>query len=158
MPLDMTLDLGSEAPGFTLQNTEGKKVSLGDFSGKRVLLLFFPVAFSGTCTEELCRTRDNMKLFESLDAEVIALSVDSFFALREFKKANNLNFTLLSDFNKKVSQDYDVLYEDFYGMKGVSKRSAFVVDTQGRIRYAEVLEDADQLPDFNAIQQVLQEL
>jgi len=154
----MSLDLGSEAPGFTLQNTEGKKVSLGDFSGKRVLLLFFPVAFSGTCTEELCRTRDNMKLFESLDAEVIALSVDSFFALREFKKANNLNFTLLSDFNKKVSQDYDVLYEDFYGMKGVSKRSAFVVDTQGRIRYAEVLEDADQLPDFNAIQQVLQEL
>lgn len=154
----MALPTGSKAPGFTLQNTRGREVSLGEFKGKNVVLLFFPLAFSSTCTEELCQTRDNMKLFESLAAEVVAISVDSFFTLKELKKAKNLNFTLLSDFNRKVSEKYDTLYEDFYGMKRVSKRSAYIIDRQGTIRYAEVLEDADELPKFNTIRKVLQEL
>lgn len=155
----MSAETGERAHNFNLQNTQGEKIALSSFFGeKSIVLLFFPVAFSSTCTEELCTTRDNMKLYHSLGAEVIGISVDSFFALREFKKANNLNFLLLSDFNKKVSQDYGVLYDDFYGMKEVAKRAAFVIDKQGVIRYKEVLEDADHLPDFEKIQSVLSEI
>ena len=154
-----TVDTETKAPEFTLQNTDGKEVSLSDFRGDHnVVLLFCPLAFSSTCTEELCTTRDNMKLYESMDARVIGISVDSFFALKEFKKAQNLNFTLLSDFNKEVSSDYGVLYDDFFGMKGVSKRASFVIDREGMVRFREVLEDAGKLPDFKAIQRVLDEL
>ena len=154
-----TVDTETKAPEFTLQNTDGKEVSLSDFRGDHnVVILFFPLAFSSTCTEELCTTRDNMKLYESMDARVIGISVDSFFALKEFKKAQNLNFTLLSDFNKEVSSDYGVLYDDFFGMKGVSKRASFVIDREGMVRFREVLEDAGKLPDFKAIQRVLDEL
>lgn len=155
----MSVNLDSKAPDFTLQNTEGDKISLSDFENrKNVVLLFFPLAFSSTCTHELCTTRDNMKLYNSMDAEVIAISVDSFFTLKEYKKLQNLNFTLLSDFNKKVSSDYGALYDDYFGMKGVSKRATFVIDKQGTIKHREVLEDSGQLPDFNAIQNTLSNL
>lgn len=152
----MSSNLDSKAPEFTLQNTKGDKVSLSEYKNrKNVVLLFFPLAFSSVCTKELCTTRDNMKLYSSMDAKVIAISVDSFFVLKEFKKSNNLNFTLLSDFNKEVSAEYDVLYDDYFGMKGVSKRAAFVIDKQGSIKHREVLEDSGQLPDFKAIQDTL---
>lgn len=152
----MSANLDSKAPNFTLQNTEGDKISLSDFNGrKNVVLLFFPLAFSSTCTEELCSTRDNMKLYNAMDAEVIGISIDSFFTLKAFKKAENLNFTLLSDFNKEVSKKYDVLYEDYFGMKGVSKRASFVIDKEGTIRHREVLEDSGQLPNFKKIQEIL---
>ena len=153
----MTLNTGDKAPEFTLNNTEGEAVTLQDLknSGGDTLLLFFPLAFSGVCTEEVCTLRDNMKLYNSLNATVAGISVDSFFTLKEFKKANNLNFPLLSDFNKVVSTNYGVLYEDFFGMKGVSKRSAFIVNGNGLITYAEVLDDSGKQPDFKAIQNIL---
>jgi peroxiredoxin len=154
----MTAKVDAKAPDFTLQNTEGKKVSLSDFQNKNVVLLFFPLAFSSTCTEELCTTRDNMKLYESMDAEVIGISIDSFFTLRAFKEAQNLNFTLLSDFNKKTAADYNVLYDDYYGMQGVTKRASLVIDKEGTIRYREVLEDSGKLPDFKALQKTLSKL
>ncbi|HET6527604.1 MAG TPA: peroxiredoxin [Balneolaceae bacterium] len=155
----MPLNLNTKAPDFTLKNTEGKDISLSDFKGeKNVVLLFFPLAFSSTCTEELCTTRDNMKLYNSADAEVIAISVDSFFTLKAFKKSQNYNFTLLSDFNKAVSANYGSLYKEFYGMKGVSKRAAFVIDKEGIIRHQEVLEDAGNIPDFKATQNMLSEI
>lgn len=154
----MALKKGSKAPQFSLQDTEGTEVSLSDFKGGRLVLLFFPLAFSRTCTKELCLTRDNMKLYEGLNAKILAISVDSFFVLREFKRTQNLNFPLLSDFNKETSAQYETLYNDFYGMKGVSKRSAYVIDKEGAIRYAEVLENADDLPDFDAIRKVLEDL
>ena len=155
----MTSLIDSMAPDFTLQNTKGEHVTLSDFQGDtNIVLLFFPVAFSGKCTEEMCKTRDNMKLYNSLDAKVFGISVDSFFCLREFKKRENLNFTLLSDFNKEVSAKYNVLYDDFYGMKGVSKRASFVIDKEGTIKFQEILEDASELPDFKGIQQTLSEL
>lgn len=155
----MAANLDSKAPDFTLQNTKGNEISLSDYKGKyNVVLLFFPLAFSDTCTKELCSTRDNMKLYNSMGAEVIGISVDSFFTLKEFKKRENFNFTLLSDFNKKVSSKYGVLYEDYYGMKGVAKRSVFVIDKQGTIRYREVLQDSSKLPDFKGIQKSLSEL
>ena len=152
----MGISKGDFVKNFTLQNSNGEQESLTDLTknGKAVLL-FFPLAFSSTCTEELCVTRDNMKLFNSLNATVAAISVDSFFVLKEFKKANNLNFTLLSDFNREVSKKFDIIYDDFYGLKGVPKRAAFVIDENQNVEYAEVLEDASNLPDFKAIQKVL---
>lgn len=151
----MVPELDSKAPNFTLQDTSGDEVSLFDYRGKKIVLLFFPLAFSGTCTEELCTTRDNMKVYESSNAKVMGISVDSFFSLKEFKQAENLNFTLLSDFNREVSARYDVLCNDFFGMKGVAKRATFVIDGEGVVKHREVLEDADKLPNFKAIQKTL---
>lgn len=155
----MSVSINEIAPDFKLQNTNKDFVQLSDFKGQRnVLVLFYPLAFSGTCTTELCSTRDNLKIYESFNAEVLGVSIDSFFVQKAFKDSQNLNFILLSDFNKTASESYGILYEDFFGMKGVSKRSAFVVDKQGLIKYAEVLDDASQIPNFNAIQEVLAEL
>lgn len=152
----MSVKQGDKVENFILKNSEGKDVSLADLiKNKKTLLLFIPLAFSGVCTEEVCKTRDNMKMYNSLNVNVVGISVDSFFTLREFKKQNNLNFDLLSDFNKEVSDKFGVLYDEFYGLRGVSKRAAFIVNSDRRVEYAEVLEDADQLPDFKKIITVL---
>ena len=151
----MPVNLGAKAPDFILQDTEGHKTSLSDFKGKNIVLLFFPLAFSSVCTEELCKTRDNLKFYESTNAKVIGISVDSFFTLKEFKKLQNLNFTLLSDFNKETSSDYEVLYQDYFGMKGVSKRSVFVINKEGIVKHKEILENSGELPNFKALQHTL---
>lgn len=148
--------IGHAAPDFTLFSDEKKEVKLSDFKGKNVLLLFFPQAFTGVCTAELCEMRDNMKKYEHLNAQVLAISVDSVFTLEKFKALERYNFPLLSDFNKSVSEAYDALYPDFaFGMKGVSKRAAFLIDKNGVVEYAEVLENARNLPNFAAIQEKL---
>lgn len=153
------IQIGTPAPDFTLYDSEKKKVSLSDYKGRNVLLLFFPQAFTGTCTKELCSTRDNIALYNQADAQVLAISVDSVFTLARYKEDQQLNFPLLSDFNKEISTTYGTLYDTFvFDMKGVSKRSAFVVDKEGMIRYAEVLETASDLPNFEAIQKTLKEL
>ena len=155
----MIISKGDQAPSFTLRASDKSEVSLADFEGKNVVLLFFPLAFTGVCTAELCSVRDNMSKYESLDAEILAISVDTLFTLEKFKAQENYNFTLLSDFNKDVSRAYGALYEEFVlGMKGVSKRSAFVVDKNGVIRYAEVLDDASQQPNFASIIETLDSL
>ena len=137
----MSITLGQQAPNFTLRDTEKNEVSL---------------AFTGVCTTELCSLRDSIAIYNQLNAEVIGISVDSLFTLDKFKKEQSLNFTLLSDFNKEVSTAYGCLYENFVlDMKGVSKRSAFVIDAQGAVQYAEVLESAGDLPNFEAIQACL---
>ncbi len=153
------LSIGDKAPDFSLYSTEKKEVALADFKGKNLVILFFPLAFTGVCTEELCQVRDNYTKYESLDAEVIGISVDSLFALEHFKSAQNYNFPLLSDFNKEASRSYGSIYDQFVlGMKGVSKRSAFVVNKSGVIKYIEVLEDAGKQPNFEAINNALQQL
>jgi len=156
----MALPIKSKAPDFELQNTDGKKRSLGDAlqENKNVLLLFFPLAFTEVCTKELCQVRDNLKIYESLDAVIFGISVDSFFTLKEFKRTQNLNFQLLSDFNKEVSKKYEALYKDFFGMNGVSKRAAYLIDKDGIIQYAEVLEDAAEIPDFSKIVKHLEKM
>lgn len=154
----MSLQIGSKAPNFALKDTDGNEVSLESMRGSNVVVLFFPLAFTGVCTKELCMIRDTMKEYETLDANVVAISVDSFFTLNEFKKRENYNFPLLSDFNKEASTAYGALYEDFFGYNGVSKRSAFVVDKEGVIRYAEVLDVAKELPNFDAVKQTLASL
>ncbi|MEY4291819.1 MAG: hypothetical protein RIQ61_196 [Bacteroidota bacterium] len=152
----MSITLGQQAPNFTLRDTEKNEVSLSQYAGKKVVLVFFPLAFTGVCTTELCSLRDSIATYNQLNAEVIGISVDSLFTLDKFKKEQSLNFTLLSDFNKEVSTAYGCLYENFVlDMKGVSKRSAFVIDAQGVVQYAEVLESAGDLPNFEAIQACL---
>jgi len=155
----MPVTVGQQAPSFSLYNSEKKKISLEDFKGKNVLLLFFPQAFTGTCTKELCSTRDSLSFYEQVNAQVLAISVDSLFTLARYKDDQQLNFPLLSDFNKEASKAYDCLYDTFvFDMHGVSKRSAFILDKDGIVRYAEVLETAGDLPDFSKIQKTLSEL
>ena len=150
---------GQSAPDFTLYDSDKNKVTLSDYRTHNVLLLFFPLAFTSVCTAELCDMRDNLKIYEQLNVQPIAISVDSLHTLKKFKEEQGLNFPLLSDFNKEVSQLYGALYETFgYGMKGVSKRAAFLIDTEGIIQYAEVLENASLQPDFKAIQVKLREM
>ena len=145
-----------KAPKFSLYSSDKKLVSLSDFDGKNVVLLFFPLAFTGTCTKELCGVRDSLHDFTGLNAEVLAISVDALHTLNKWKEIEGFNFTMLSDFNKVASKMYDSLYEEFsFGMKGVSKRSAFVIDKNGIIKYAEILENAGHIPDMEAIQQTL---
>lgn len=148
----MSIQIGQQAPDFTLRDTEKNKVTLSEQRGKNVLLLFYPLAFTSTCTKELCGVRDNLAFYNNANAQVYGISVDSLFANGKFKEEQNLNFPLLSDFNKEASTAYDTIYAEWYNdMKGVSKRSAFVIDKEGIVRYAEVLEDAGQVPDFDAI-------
>ncbi len=151
----MKIEVGQPAPDFTLYNTEKKQVTLSEQKGN-VLLLFFPLAFTSTCTKELCSIRDNISFYNHANATVFGISVDSLHTLAKYKEEQQLNFTLLSDFNKEVSASYGSLYELFgYNMKGVSKRSAFVIDKEGIIRYAEVLDNASEVPDFTEINRVL---
>lgn len=153
------IEPGQQAPSFELYNSDKTKVKLEEFRGKNVLLLFFPLAFTSTCTAELCSVRDNLASYNKLNAQVLGISVDSLHTLNRFKQDQQLNFPLLSDFNKEVSTAYGSLYETFgYGMRGVSKRSAFVIDKDGIIRYAEVLENASEVPDFSAINKTLDTL
>jgi peroxiredoxin len=150
---------GQKAPDFTLFNSERKEVSLSGFQGKNVVVLFFPMAFTSVCTAELCEMRDNIATYSNLDAEILAISVDSPFTLAKFKEDQKFPFNLLSDFNKEVSKAYNTYYETFVmNLKGVSKRSAFVVDKDGVIQYAEILESAGDVPDFLAVRQTLSSL
>jgi len=152
----MKLQPGQPAPDFTLFDTEKNKVTLSEQKGSKVLLLFFPLAFTSVCTAELCSIRDNITLYNNVNAKVYGISVDSLFTLSKYKEEQKLNFPLLSDFNKEVSTAYGSIYETFgYGMKGVSKRSAFLIDENGIIQYAEVLENASEQPNFKAIQDIL---
>lgn len=157
----MSLHVGQSAPGFSLYDSSKTLTNLSDFFGKKnVLLLFFPQSFTGVCTKELCGVRDDIARYNRVDTAVFGISVDSIFTLAAFKEAQALSFPLLSDFNKEISAAYDCLYESFtdMNMKGVSKRSAFVIDKQGIIQYAEVLDNAGQVPDFEAIHAVLDQL
>jgi len=155
----MKIEVGQPAPDFTLYAIDNTQITLSELKGYNVLLLFFPLAFTSTCTTELCSVRDNINLYNNTNAKVFGISVDSLHTLAKYKEDQKLNFTLLSDFNKDVSRLYDTIYEQFgYNMKGVSKRSAVVIDKEGIVRYAEVLENAGLIPDFNAINNTLAQL
>jgi peroxiredoxin len=154
----MALTIGELAPSFSLVDTDKNEIKLEDYKGKNVLLLFFPLAFTSTCTAELCATRDDIAIYNNANAQVLGISVDSRFSLAKYKEEQKLNFPLLSDFNKDAATAYGCLYELFIGMKGVSKRSAFVIDKDGILRYAEILDNAGDLPNFNEIRKVLSTL
>lgn len=155
----MSLSIGDKAPNIELIDSATQKWSLADQKGKNTVVLFFPFAYTSVCTEELCTVRDHMNHYSLLNADVVGISVDSPFTLAKFKSDEGLNFPLLSDFNKETSQAYGAYYDEFVlGLKGVSKRSAFVIDGEGVIRYSEVLDIAKDIPNFAAIQEALQQL
>jgi peroxiredoxin len=159
----MALKVGDAAPNFSLKNTAGETVSLADFKGKKnVVVLFFPAVGTSVCEKELCSTRDGMKDYENLEAQVLAISVDGPFAQKLWADKHQFNFPVLSDFNKEVSQTYGAFYDVWlpgkFDLKGVSKRSAFVIDKNGIIQYAEVLENAGEEPNYSAVQETLKNL
>jgi len=155
----MNIEIGQPAPDFTLYDSTKNKITLSNMKGQNVLLLFFPLAFTSTCTAELCSVRDNISFYNNVNAKVFGISVDSLHTLAKYKADQNLNFTLLSDFNKDVSSLYGSIYDTFgYNMKGVSKRSAFVIDKDGIVRYTEVLENASEQPNFKNITLILEGL
>jgi peroxiredoxin len=153
----MSMQVGQTAPDFTLYDSDKNKVTLSALAGTHVVVLFFPLAFTGVCTKEMCSVRDSMAAYNQSNAKVLGISVDSLFTLAKFKEEQQLNFTLLSDFNRSVASAFGVLYDTFpaFEMQGVSKRAAFVIDGQGVVRYAEICATPGDLPDFAAIQSTL---
>ena len=150
----MSLKVGDKAPDFTLPSLtpspELKNISLHDYKGKNVVLLFFPQAFTGVCTSELCEMSESR--YNNLNAQVLGISVDGTFVQKGFAKANNITFPLLSDFNKEVIKSYDVLLPEFaHGMKGVARRSVFIVDKDGIIKYVEVTPTPGDQVNFEAL-------
>lgn len=133
---------GDKAKGFTLPSKPGNPVDVGSVIGKEpVVLLFFPLAYSSVCTAEMCHMRDSWSQWSALGAQVFGISVDSPFVTDKFRQDEKIPFPILSDFNKDVSRSYGVLHEDLLGLKGVSKRSAFVIGKDGTVKYAWVTDD-----------------
>ena len=152
----MAVNVGSKAPDFTLANQDRENVTLSQELGKgSVVLAFFPGAFSGTCTKEFCNLRDTMGGFKSVNAQVLGISTDTFFALKAWDDQQKLGFPLLSDYNKEVIHKYGVVNPDMIGLKNIAKRAVFVIDQGGVVRYSEVLEDARNEPDYAKLNEAL---
>lgn len=153
----MAADLGTKAPDFTLMNQDREPVRLNDLlANGPVVLAFFPAAFSSVCEKELCTFRDSLSELNAVKAQVLGISVDTFFALKAWADRHKFSFPLLSDFNKDVIRAYDVYNPDMIGLKGIAKRAVFVIDGQGIVRHREVLEDARNEPDYAAVRGALQ--
>ena len=149
----MALTVGNSAPDFKLFDTDRKERSLGEFRGKTVVLAFYPGAFTGVCTKELCAFRDAMTNFNSLNAQVVGISVDSPFANKAFSDANHLTFPLLSDYTRDVTKKYGGVHDDFAGLKGytAAKRAVFVVNPQGKVTYAWISDNPGVEPPYEEV-------
>ena len=147
----MSVDVGMQAPDFTLINDDRQPVTLSQLRGQPVVLAFFPAAFSSVCQKELCTFRDSMARLNAAHAQVLGISVDTFFALKAFRDQQQLTFPLLSDFNKEAIRSYGVFNENMIGLKGIAKRAVFVIDKNGVVRYREILEDARNEPNYEAV-------
>lgn len=158
----MALTTGSKAPDFTLKSKTASglaDIKLSDnFAKKNTVLLFFPLAFTSVCTQEMCDITSGLGAYQDLNADVIAISVDSPFTQEAWAKKENITITLASDLNKTVAKAYGVLLDDLAGLGSVSARAAFVIDREGVIQYSEQTPTPKDLPDFKAIQAKLAEL
>ena len=155
----MAVDVGAKAPDFTLMNQDREPVTLSEQVKKGpVVLAFFPAAFSGVCTKEMCTFRDSASDLNKVSAQVLGISVDTFFAQKAWADAQRLNFPLLSDFNKDVIRQYGVVNPDMIGLKDISKRAVFVIDRNGVVRHREVLDDARNEPDYGKVTKTLTSL
>jgi peroxiredoxin len=155
----MSVQVGQKAPDFALKTSKMEDFKLSDLQGKKnVVVLLVPLAFTSVCTKEFCSVRDSVSSLQNDNTQVVGISVDSPFALDAWAAKEGYNFPLLSDFNKTVSSSYGALYDNLLGFNGVAKRSAFVIDKSGTVRYAWVSEDARNMPEFDAIRACLQQL
>ena len=154
------MEIGQKAPEFHLYTTNLEMMSLKDFSGKKVVLAFYPGAFTSVCQKEMCTLRDNLSKFEKLNAQVIGISVDGPFANKAFSEQNRIRFPLLCDFERKATESYEVLDRDFFNIKGysVAKRSVFILDGEGLIAYKWVSNDPAIEPNYEEIEEKLAEL
>ncbi|MFQ3671704.1 MAG: redoxin domain-containing protein [Verrucomicrobiia bacterium] len=158
----MAIPVGTKAPHFTLKSKSGdalQDISLADQLGKKnTVLLFFPLAFTSVCTQEMCDISQGLQEYAALNAAVYAISVDSPFAQEAWAQRERITIPLLSDLNKKVSEAYGTLLPDLIGLGSVSARAAFVIDKEGVIQYSEQTPTPKELPDFNAIKETLKKL
>lgn len=159
----MSLKIGDKAPDFTLPSftpsSDVTNISLNNYKGKNVVILFFPMAFTGVCTSEICTMSENFNQYKSMNAEVLGISADGTFVQKAFAKDNNIMIPLLSDYNKEVIKQYDVYLPEFaHGMKGVARRSVYVIDKNGTIKYVEVTPTPGDQVNFDAIKKAVQSL
>ena len=156
----MAAEVGQKAPDFTLFDSAKQPTKLSDSKGKNVVLAFYPGAFTGVCTTEMCTFRDRFDSLNSMNAQVIGVSVDGIFAQKAFSDANNLNFPLLSDFNRETVEAYGVALPNFAGMEGytASERAVFVIDKNGVIRFKWVGENPGVEPDYDEVQRQIDAL
>jgi len=153
------LQIGQKAPAFKLLDTEKNEVSLDQYKGKNLVIFFFPMAWTGNCTKEMCAVQEDYNGYSGMNAEVIGISVDTFFALKKFKEEFKLSFTLLSDFNKQVIRDYDMVHHDFaFGYKDVAKRATIVLDKEGVVQFMQILPSPGDFPDMDAIKAAVKKL
>lgn len=153
-------EIGSKAPNFSLLDTKRKLRTLGEFLDKNLVIAFYPGAFTSVCTQEMCTLRDSITRFEELSSGVVGISVNDPFTNAAFAERNGIGFPLLSDYARETAKAYDILMENFAGMNGytAAKRSVFIMDKEGIIRYKWVSEDPGVEPDYQAIQKVLEEV
>ncbi len=152
----MSVDVGSNAPDFTLPDQDRQATTLSEKLAKGpIVLAFFPAAFSGVCQKEMCTFRDSMAELGKVNAQVYGVSTDTFFALKAWDDQQKLGFPLLSDYNKDVIRKYGVVNPDMIGLKDISKRAVFVIDRGGVVRHREVLDDARNEPDYGKVKQAL---
>ena len=164
----MAIEVGSKAPDFTLKssNGPGEKHDFGlsdvalsaNFGERNTVILFFPLAFTGVCTREMCAITADFSAYGDLNADVIAISVDSPFTQGQWAEKENIGITIASDLNKTTAKDYGVLLEDLIGVGSVSARAAFVVDREGTVQYSEQTETPLEFPNFDAIKVILGKL
>ncbi len=149
----MAVEIGKKAPDFKLYDTERKERSLNEFAGKKVVLAFYPGAFTGVCTKELCSFRDSISKFNNVNAQVIGISVDPPFSNKAFADQNKLTFPILSDFNRTAVKAYDAYHENFIGLNGytAAKRAVFVVDKAGVVRYKWVSDNPGVEPNYDEV-------
>ena len=152
--------IGSAAPEFKLFNQKKEEVSLSNLKGKNVVLAFFPASFTGVCEKEMCTFRDAMSNFNDMNATVLGISVDAPFSNAAFATKNNLNFDILSDYGRNAVKAYGVAHDDFAGMPGytAAKRSVFVVDKNGTLKWSWVAETPKNEPDYDAVKKAVAEL
>jgi glutaredoxin-dependent peroxiredoxin len=153
------INVGQKAPDFKLIDKDKNEVTLENFKGKNLILFFFPMAGTGTCTKEVCAIQDDFKMYQGLNASVVGISVDTLFSLKRFTEDNKLDYPLLSDFNKQAIKDYDVVNHDFnWGYKDVAKRATFVIDQSGIVRFIEILPKPGDFPNMDLIKEALRKI
>ena len=156
----MAVKVGEKAPEFTLVDTALKPRSLKEFLGKTTVLVFYPAAFTGVCTKEMCAFRDNLSQLSSIGAQMVGISADTPFSNKAFAEQNSLTFPILSDYNREAIKAFGIAFPDLAGLKGltVAKRSVFVLDKQGVVKYAWVSEDPKKEPDYAEVTKAAQSL
>jgi peroxiredoxin len=156
----MAVEVGQSAPDFTLYDTDRKQRSLSEFKGKNVVLAFFPGAFTGVCTTEACALRDRSDQFNSMNAQVVGISVDGFASQKAWSDQNHLQFPLLSDFNRQVVNQYGVAFQNLGGVEGyvVANRAVLVLDKEGVVRYKWVAPNAGTEPNYDEVREAVSKL